>query len=252
MNRIKLGLLTGSQNPQIDHSKPSLPADSPSQELITPPALSFEYSLFLPAHFESRYHYPLVMWLHDRTGDQQQLTDVMTGISERNYMGIALRGLDCSTTGDCWDQSPTAIEAVSNQIQQSIDLLDSSYRINRNRIFIAGAGCGGTMAFRLAFDMPHLFCGVASFNGGLPDTQRPLLNLRACRQVPVFWVHGRQSCELSEPGLCSQLKLLHVAGFDVTLRQYPCGDQLPRQPFGDFNTWMMEQMAAQPDSGIVL
>jgi predicted esterase len=108
------------------------------------------------------------------------------------------------------------------------------------------------MAYRMAFQMAGEFCGVGSFNGSLPVNLSPLVNLRHCRNVPVYWAHGRDSAVLTESSLCRQLRLLHVGGFDVTLRQYPCGDELVGQVFSDFNSWMMEQIATRSDSSIVL
>ncbi len=252
MNRIKLGLLAGSEHPQVDSWSNDPGNECLTGEPLLPPLLSFEHSVFLPAHFESRYCYPVLFWLHDRGADHDQLVSVMPDVSPRNFIGVSIRGSCREAGGFGWKQSPVAIESVTNQVLELLDHVGSRYRINPDRIFVAGAGCGGTMAFRLAFHLPQLFCGVTSFNGGLPENLIPLVNLRSCRRVPVFWVHGRDSDDLTESRLCMQLKLLHIAGFDVTLRQYPGGNPLVRQPFSDLNTWMMEQIATQADSGIIL
>lgn len=252
MNRIKLGMLAETGHPQVDPWN-NQPENEPSlQQLISPSPLPFEHSVFLPTHFESRYHYPLVFWLHDQSADHGQMADVMPDISERNFVGVSIRGNRRCGSGYGWQQTESAIESTTHQVLETIEHLAQRFQINHERIFVAGAGGGGTMAFRLAFHHPQLFCGVGSFNGGLPENLIPLVNLRSCRRVPVFWVHGRTSDDLPESTMCRQLKLLHVGGFDVTLRQYPGDNLLQHQPLGDFNTWMMEQIANQPDSSIIL
>ena len=36
--------------------------------------------------------------------------------------------------------------------------------------------------------------------------------------------------------------LFHAAGMSVTLRQYPCGDELTTQMLRDLDVWLMEQV----------
>ncbi len=36
--------------------------------------------------------------------------------------------------------------------------------------------------------------------------------------------------------------MFHAAGMHVTLRQYPCGDELNPQMLHDMNVWIMEQV----------
>jgi phospholipase/carboxylesterase len=209
-------------------------------------------SLFLPLHYETGHRYPVFLWLHADGGGHHELSDVMPRISDRNYLGVAIAGHKIGG-GDrsgrasrCgWQQSAEAIELLVNQIAVVLDSMSQRFAMDRRRVFIGGSESGGTMAFRVAFERPAWFAGVASLNGSLPENLNPLGNWRTARGVPVFWSHGRCSAEFPETRLCHQLRLLHVAGFDVTLRQYPAADELPQQVFGDLNRWMMEQVARQ-------
>ncbi len=244
-----------------------LPTPSASEVLQTATSLSshlfgnagataspdFACSIYLPVHFEIAYSYPLVVWLPDEPDDHRSLTEVMTAISDRNYVGASIGGNGLLSGGKVgWRQTPHAIEEVANRACEVLDQATRRFNINHRRVFIAGAGQGGTMALRLAFRRPDLFCGVGSFDGPLPRQFNPLGNVRQCRSVPVYLAHSRNSQTLPEGLLCRELKMLHLAGFNVTLRQYPCEVLLPDQPFSDFDTWIMEQLADQPDSGIVL
>ena len=206
------------------------------------------YSTFLPVHYQSGHAYPLVVWLHSEGANRDQLNSVMPEFSDRNYVGVAFDGPDqrspaTHSSQKNWLQSSNTIEAAANQVALVLEHVGSRFNINPDRIFVAGQGAGGTMAFRIAFERPELFAGVLSINGSLPSTLNPLSNWRDCRDVPVFWAHGRGSKHFPESNLCHQLRLLHVAGFDVTLRQYPCKNQLPKQVFGDATHWMMEQLS---------
>ncbi len=203
-------------------------------------------------HYESNYSYPLIVWLHSCHSDQRQLLKIMPEISTRNYIGVSFCGPDALANGGYgWIQSPDSIETAGQHLQRCLDLIASRFNVNHQQIYIGGLGQGGTMAFRVAFERPDCFAGVASIGGGLPVNLKPLNNWLKCRQLPVFWSQGRRSTSFPETNLCQQLRLLHIAGFSVTLRQYPCGNEVPDQCLADFNRWVMEQIAKSGESSII-
>jgi len=161
---------------------------------------SDQYSLFVPLHYEKNYAYPLIVWLHSDGSQSSEIDSILA-----------------------------AIDAASMR-----------YNIASNRIFIGGAGTGGTMAFRIAFERPELFAGVISMNGPLPEHEKPLGCWAESRQLPVFWAHGRTNKEFEQSQLCQQLRLLHIAGFSVTLRQYPTETCTNEKTLSDMNRWIME------------
>jgi len=42
--------------------------------------------------------------------------------------------------------------------------------------------------------------------------------------------------------VCDELSLFHAAGMSVTVRQYPCPDELTTQMLRDLDVWLMEQV----------
>lgn len=251
MNRMKLGPIAALPQPSYSDSSTSSTATKAFQSQLSR-AQGMEHTLVIPMHYESSHAYPLIVWLHSSNDDQRQINEVLPKISERNYVGVSVRGPDNHSNGKyCWLQSPDSIETSSNHVSQAIDLATCRLNINPQRVFIAGQGNGGTMAFRLAFEFPSLFAGVASVNGSLPANLNPLRNWLDSRGTPVFWTHGRRSDEFPESNLCHQLRLLHIAGFAVTLRQYPCDNIPSDQIFSDLDIWMMKEIAKSSDSNII-
>ena len=51
---------------------------------------------------------------------------------------------------------------------------------------------------------------------------------------------GRDSRTYPIRGLCDELRLYHAAGMSLTVRQYPCGQELTTQMLSDLNRWLME------------
>lgn len=248
MKRVLLSPLVDEsgarQRSQLATTAPALREPVPAGPSGPRQPLAGAMRLFTPMHYEPGYAYPLLVWLHSSGDDPRQLLRVMPGISLRNFAAVAPQaGEGDPARGFLWRQSASGIDAACDGVKAAIDHARMRLNIAGDRIWLAGLGAGGTMAFRVAFRLHELFAGVLSFNGALPDGLAPLGKWLGCRRLPVFWSHQRHSIELGEERLCRQLKLLHVAGFDVHLRQYPGGDGLPcAATWADANRWMMGQI----------
>ncbi len=248
MNRIKISPLATRPIEKVEASVQSKIPVGMEPSLQSPlfgcceAASSFSDScLFVPLHYEQNYQYPLVVWLHNNGDDPRQLHRVMPQISLQNFVAVAPQAaLGELHAGYYWDQDPASIDYATDAVIAAIDYASARTKIHSQRIFIAGYGDAGTMAFRVALTHPDIFAGVASLNGPLPEGSTPLSRWSSSRGVEVFWAHCRKSVEFEQEQLCRQLKLLHVAGFSVTLRQYPGCDGLSLTILGDLNRWIMQ------------
>jgi phospholipase/carboxylesterase len=247
MNRIE------SATEILSHSvKPSIPPSLASRTLerirrhgadsVTP------HATFAPIHYEPGYAYPLLIWLHGAEGDEGQICDVMPEISLRNFVAIAPRGTS-SARGNrhsfLWRQSDDAIAEAESRVLDCVDIACRRFNIHTDRVFLAGAGCGGTMALRTAWNHPGRFAGVASIGGPMPAHGRPMRNINALRRLPCFIASGRTSGDYPESDVCRDLRMLHAAGCTVALRQYPCGDDLTNVMLADLNRWIMDIVCPQ-------
>jgi phospholipase/carboxylesterase len=89
---------------------------------------------------------------------------------------------------------------------------------------------------------PDRFAGVLSLCGAFPVGRTPFCNLVAARRLGVFLATGRGSVEYPAAKVCEDLRLLHTAGLSITLRQYPCGQELMPQMLADVDRWIIEQI----------
>jgi phospholipase/carboxylesterase len=211
------------------------------------------FSLFAPLHYEENYAYPLVVWLHSAGGDERQLARVMPLVSMRNYVGLAVRGpVAGERRGYAWPQSAEAIAAAEQRIMESVERAGEKFHIHRRRVFLAGYESGGTMAYRIALRNPDRFAAAVSIGGPFPEGESPLARLTQLRKFPMLLAHCRDSQAYPIERVCQELRLFHAAGLAVTLRQYPCADELTTQMLHDVDVWLMEQVtgltaAEQPD-----
>jgi len=239
MNRIKISPLA-----TLDTNQKNEPLTSPNinfQKLTK--CTGEEFFSFVPMHYEKNYAYPLIVWLHPDGKKPEEIERVIPQASIRNFVGIAPQApVGNFQAGYYWEQETDTIDMAHDSILAAIDHANARFNINSQRIFLAGCGSGGTMAFRVGLERPDLFAGVISINGPMPSKQKPLGQWSKCRELPVFWAHSRKSNEFGQDQLCDQLKLLHIAGFSVTLRQYPSDDCLSTKTMSDMNRWIMEMI----------
>ena len=239
---------------RIEHSlKPyqGPSGDTPFQiksALFSAPSHETTCALFAPLHYEPGYAYPLLVWLHGRGADECQLMRIMPQVSIRNYVAVAPRGACLSEAEGSdresygWQQSEDHIQRAEQQIFDGIETARRRFHVARRRVFLAGFGCGGTMAFRVAMNLPGRFAGVLSLCGAFPNSSAPFGNLLEARRLPLFLAVGRDSREYPPAEVCRNLRLFHAAGLSITLRQYPCGQQLAPHMLADMDRWVMEQV----------
>ena len=210
--------------------------------------LDIPYATFAPIHYEERYAYPLIVWLHDAASNEQELRQVMPLVSMRNYVAIAPRGTWADEHNRRlfdWRQSSDGIELAHSQIADCVALSQERFNIHPQRIFLVGRGTGGTMALRAAWSDPGKFAGVVAINGPLPKRLSPLRRVNELRRVPCLLATSRDSREYPIGQVCRDLRLLHSAGCTVALRQYPGGDCLTSNMLSDLDRWLMELVCAQ-------
>ncbi len=232
--------------------------------LFSPATSDSPQAVFAPLHYEPKYPYPLIVWLHGPGGDQRQLLRIMPMISLRNYLAVAPQGILTQPQEDYrWEQTTAHIDQAEQRIFDSIESVTGKYNFSHRKIFLAGFDCGGTMALRVAMNNPSRFAGAISLGGPFPQGpfpqgpfpqgpfprgQQPLGNLAAARRLPVFLAAGRKSKTYAEAHVCSDLRLLHSAGISITLRQYPCAQEISPQMLQDVDRWIIEQITTTTPS----
>jgi len=242
MNRLPISSGNGNLRHDSGHLG-SFTSQLPGHSEILP-----RYSLFAPLHYEPNYSYPLIVWLHGPKDNEHQLRRIMPLLSLRNYAAIGPRATNAyadQTPGFFWATQAGSVSAAERSVLDCLEVARSRFNVNPERVFLAGYDCGGTMAFEVGLRHPDKFAGVISLGGSFP-TARPLLSsLPQLRKLPLFIAHGRDSAEYPVERLCEDLRLFHVAGMSVTVRQYPCGDELTTKMLQDLNLWIMERVTGQ-------
>jgi phospholipase/carboxylesterase len=221
--------------------------------LFLPPSRDSSRAVFAPLHYEPKYAYPLIVWLHGAGCDEWQLIRIMPMLSMRNYLAVAPRGLRIKVAGPLgdvwgWPQQPADVAEAEQRIFESLAAARRKYHVAPRRVFLAGCGDGGTMAYRVAMSHPQHFAGILAMGGSLPRGNTPFANWTSIRQIPLFLAVCRESQTYPSQQACEDLRLLHSAGMQVTLRQYPGDQPVGPRVLHDANGWIMEWVTGTADS----
>lgn len=209
--------------------------------------------LFVPMHYEPKYAYPLLVWLHPNGESERQLHRIMELVSLRNYAAVSPRathGCPCSKgrpVGFAWEQTRRGILGAWQGVVDCLRRADTRFHLAKQRIFIGGHREGATMAMRLAFANPGVFAGTFALGGPFPKDHQPLCKINSVRDLSVMVAFGRDSMHYCEDHVCRDLRLLHSTGVRLTARQYSHGDQLTSQMLSDVDRWMMRIVTGAPE-----
>ena len=256
---------SGHQSPRVDFEKQvhdfelSLATHDTAHE--TP------HALFSPIHYEPGYAYPLIIWLHGQSSvAERQLMKIMPLVSMRNYVAVAPRGAEQlsispivdattqrmtqnlakaknTTTRYGWPGTDDGFDLAQKRVFDSLQIASGKCNIAKRRVFLAGFDDGGTMAFRVATQFPQYFAGVVSLCGAFPQGKMSLGQLDTIRGMPCLMCVGRDSPTFPPTEAARQMTLFHTAGMAVTVRQYPCRQELSTHMLEDVNRWIMERIA---------
>jgi phospholipase/carboxylesterase len=208
-----------------------------------PPA-HVQAGVFRPIHHESRYAYPLLIWLAGDADTRWPLTQIMPLLSVRNYVAIdasivreeTLQESQCFSHAQFHDDSLTVDRCISTAFDQ--------FNLRQDKVFLVGQDSGGEKAIQLAWQQPHRFAGVISINGGVPRNSNALCSLGTNhRELPLLLQHSSKAIHYSHERFCDDIRLCHTAGLPATFRHYRGERDDLSHILADCNRWLMDLVA---------
>jgi phospholipase/carboxylesterase len=200
-------------------------------------------SLFLPEPFEPRYRYPVVIWLHRDESNEDELLSVMPQISEQNYIGLGFRGTSDdgqSPAGSFhWEASDEKRVDLLEEIRDTLDEMGRFFRMDPERIYLAGFDAGATMALELLLAAPELFAGAVAAGGTIPNLEKAHNRFRELSRCKVLLSLGRRDRTVDPKQFAGRAKQLDRIGFQVETRLYDALHELQPEMLRDINCWLM-------------
>jgi phospholipase/carboxylesterase len=201
--------------------------------------------VFVPENYEPNYAYPLIVWLHESGKSERDIVEVLPMISMRNYLGLALRGTArINSEADdtfSWSRTRNAGLQLEEQLHASVRQMRRDFHVHTERVFLVGAGEGGTMAWDLFLTRPQWFGGIAVLGGRFPWGRRPLRQFRdLCNKHALIVADSRNSPSYAQAEQVG--RLLYSAGLEVAVRG-PASGGIPSRPLlRQVDRWIMRSI----------
>lgn len=230
---------------RFDVSSSLATADAMTPERLTQvPGLDLPHRLCLPANFESSYAYPLIVWLHDDGGDADEIDELLPRISERNYLAVALQGNLLRAVGRGWSTAEDRMSQIQTDLHQLVESVEDQCRIHWDRMYLAGFGVGGSLAWEILLREPTRWAGAISLSGDFPKMKHPLAMFRELQQRRLLVSTGLDCPSQQVSQLINSGRLMYSAGLEVGTRIYETGCKSPTDKMlRDVDRWIMDSIS---------
>lgn len=219
--------------------------------------------VYVPEKYEPNYPYPLIVWFHGVGGDERALMSILPTISDRNYLGLSLRGTSPANLspgeytggregedtgirpgGYRWAASAQTMAQFEVDLYEAVRALRREYHVHSERVYLAGFDEGATTALELMLRRPDWFGGAICLAGRFPTSEHSLARFRDLRGKPVLIAGGAQD-GVSPPSAVVQAgRLLHAAGMLVSTRIVEGGHEISRTMLRQIDYWLMDAICA--------
>jgi len=191
------------------------------------------YRLYVPASYTAGAQgaaFPLIVALHGLGGTEDSFFTGYDSITpklaeQHGYIVAAPLGYRVDGSYGWGLGNPPADpntrrlqERSEEDVMQVLQLVRQQYRIDENRIYLAGHSMGGIGTWKIAPKFPDIWAAIAPFAGsGTPAT------LERIRHIPEFVVHGDDDRTVSVQGSRSMVERAKALGIEVTYVEVPGG-----------------------------
>lgn len=179
------------------------------EETITK-EVAVQYLVVKPKDYDDREKYPLLIFLHGRGEQGDQLDKVK---QHGPFKKVAELGLPLwiiapqSPQDEYWD-----IDVLEALVKEVIDDLD----VDEDRVYLTGLSMGGTATWQLAARRPEWFAAIVPICGRHSMSKAPRL-----KNLPTWAFHGAEDHVIPVEETTSMVDALRQAGGDPRLTIYP-------------------------------
>jgi predicted esterase len=189
------------------------------------------YRMYVPTGYSSGRAYPLVIALHGLGGTENSFFDgydrSFPALAEKHgYIVAAPLGYRVDG-GYGWGLGEPPADPVTRRSQdlseqdvmRVLDLVKKQYKIDENRIYLAGHSLGAIGTWKLGPKYPDIWAALAPFSGsGAPNT------LERIKHIPQFVVHGDNDPTVNVRGSRTMVAKMKELGIEVTYVEVPGGN----------------------------
>lgn len=186
-------------------------------------------SVYVPASYTPASPAPLVLLLHDAGGNAADF--ITPFIAEADQTGHVLLAVDSRKM--TWDFAGGTFGPDIAFIDNALFDTFSRYRIDAQRVAVAGFSDGATMTLAMGLTNGDLFSGIVAWTPGV------LIDTKHVGEPDVFISHGAlDAIFLVGPTARAIVNELRKQGYQVEYREFAGGHALPPDIMHESMVWM--------------
>lgn len=172
--------------------------------------VGLRYRTVTPADFDPTQEYPLILFLHGRgeQGDNLDRVQIHGPFKKVAELGLPVIIVAPQSPKDEW-WDVDALDAL-------VDHLLWKLPIDKNRVYLTGLSMGGHGTWLLAARRPETFAAIAPICGYSLPSKAKLL-----RHVPIWIFHGAKDSTIHVRESTAMAQALNAVGNDARLTIYP-------------------------------
>jgi hypothetical protein len=133
------------------------------------------YRLFFPEPYVPAYAYPLIVYIHDDSRSDADLSRWFPDVSGQNFLAAAVRAPFPDAVGlpgrFSWKGEP--LRSARKLVAEAVDHVSSLWKIHPDRLILMGEGLGADLALEMALSRPAYSGAIAISPRSLPDMTSP-------------------------------------------------------------------------------
>lgn len=172
--------------------------------------VGLQYRTVTPANYNPQKKYPLLIFLHGRGEQGDDLNRVQIHGPFEKVKELELPMIIVAP------QSPQDEWWDADSLSALVDHLFETLPADKSRVYLTGLSLGGQGTWRLAAKRPEVFAAIAPICGYGSPSKAKLL-----RDVPVWIFHGGQDAVISYRESTNMANALYKVGNNARLTIYP-------------------------------
>lgn len=177
------------------------------------------YRLFVPAKYDARQKWPLIVALHGMGGDENSFFNgyargaIKAEAEQRGYLIVCPKGRGSASM---------YMGAAERDVIDVLKEMRREYNIDENRIYLMGHSMGGYGTWSVAVNHPDLFAALAPISGG--GTPPVVMGLKKIAHIPWLVTHGDKDPTVSVEESRRMVKAGKDLGIEIKYNEIPGGD----------------------------
>jgi phospholipase/carboxylesterase len=208
---------------------------------------ALQYVLRTPTGADDSAEIPLVVVLHGRGADANDLADLAPHL-DRGYRFVfpnapkpfePMPGYSFGFTWfDGWPADRDSVVESRTLLLQFLDEIIAKYPTPPGKVVLCGFSQGGLMALDVGFRTAIKLAGIVVMSGALYEDDLPTFR----KDIPVMIVHGTADDAILPLAARRARLVLEENGVDVDYREFPIGHEVSEESMAEVAGFMARRL----------